>query len=64
MISTENIHVGIVIQTEQVMFRNIYVYTYINMDTIMINYKRSMKLTERKWNLWEGLEGGKGRRET
>lgn len=44
-----------VIQTEQVTFRNIHVYTYMDLTTI--NKKEAMDLKERK----EGLEQGKGR---
>jgi hypothetical protein len=34
MVSPENIHTSDIIQTEQVIFRNIYVYTYRCVTTI------------------------------
>jgi hypothetical protein len=48
MISIENIHVDITIQPEQVIFKNVCVYTYTYMNAIMMNEIRSMGLIERK----------------
>ena len=49
------------IQSEQVLFRNIHAYAYI--QVISTNKKEAMNLEENRRGIWEGLEGRKGRGE-
>lgn len=55
MVSPENIYASNILQMEQVIFRNIYVDTYIHVVTI--NGKEVTNLKEGK----KALEGGKER---
>ena len=60
MVSPENIHTRNIIQTEQFIFRNMYVYTY--MRIIATNEKRDHKLEREnagvyKWVWREKREG-------
>lgn len=54
----ENIHMSSIIWNEQVLVRNIYVYTY----KYKCNYSaiRGHEMKEKR-NIWEGSEGGNGR---
>lgn len=47
---------SIIIQIEQVIFMNIYVYTCVH--AIKINEKGAMKLKRARRGIWEGLRGG------
>lgn len=46
MVSPGNIHTSYIIQSEQVVFKNIYAYTYISITTS--NEKEVMDLKEKK----------------
>lgn len=52
-------HTSNTVWTEQIMFRNIYVCTY--MHTITISDERGQK-SKREEGIWEGLEEGRERR--
>jgi hypothetical protein len=57
-------HTGSIIQTEQVIFRNICVHTYAhactNMCTIAISGKKAMNLNESGGSIWDELRGTAG----
>lgn len=55
-VSPENIHTGSIIQTGQVIFRNIYVYTYVHANNLF-NHEFEGEWEE---DIYEGLEGGTG----
>jgi hypothetical protein len=61
MLNSENIHTSSTIQTEQDMFRNIYVYT--NMHVIITSEERDSKLKGEYKGLyerdWKEEKGGK-----
>lgn len=52
-LSPENTHTGSVIQTEQVIFGNMYVYTYTCMHAITIRKNKAINLKES----WEECMG-------
>jgi hypothetical protein len=58
MFSYENILTGDIIYTEQLIFRNICIYTYTYMHAITMK-KETMSLKENKEGIWETSEGGK-----
>ena len=60
LLSLENIHTSNITWTEQVIFRNTYVYTYTHTHVTTNNEKEVMDLRESQRGVWEGIEGGKG----
>lgn len=53
--SSKAIHTSNIIQIEQVVFRNAYVYIRTCMHVIKINLKRPWMWTRAKRSIWEGL---------
>lgn len=58
MVSSENIHVSNIIQTEQVISRNIYIYI---MHLTSIVEKKAMDLTQKQGTIMGGLGRRKGK---
>lgn len=58
MVHSENAHICVFIQTEQVIFSNMYIYIYLYITTL--SGKEDTNLEASK-SIWEHLEGGKGR---
>lgn len=58
MVSSESIHTSNITQTEKVIVRNMYVYTYKYIATTVEKRRHEFKRESE-----EGLEGGKGKRE-
>lgn len=56
MVRSENAHICTFIQTEQVVFRNTYIYLYLT----TLSGKEDTNLKASK-SMWEHLEEGKGR---
>jgi hypothetical protein len=57
-------HKGNTIQTKQVIFRNICLYTYSHVHAIEINEKKQQtwnRTKQARMGIREGLEGGKGK---
>lgn len=57
----ENKHTSNIVWTQEVIFRNIYVYTCTHMKAITVSEKEAIKLEEHWKCLWEGLKGRKRR---
>lgn len=55
----EELHTDNIMQTEQAVFRNVYVDTYLHITAI--NEKRGHAFERARRTIHESLEGGKGR---
>lgn len=59
MVYPENIHRSNIIQTEQVIFRNVYVYSYTHVHVRISGEKEAMNLKESGEGYLEELGGSK-----
>lgn len=62
MVSPKNTHLSNTIQTEKVIFRNIYVCTNTYMHAITISENKKTEFERVGRDIWKGLEGEKGGR--
>lgn len=61
MASPETIHTSKILQTEQVIFKNMCVYTYVYVTKQLKKKHGSIIGKIAKRRIWEGLEGRRGR---
>ena len=63
MVSPENIHTSNIIQTEHIIFRNIFVYTYSYMHITTISEKRGHEFEREQGRVYGKIGEDKGKGE-